>query len=139
MTTPNAQNQANALIIDEFRANKGKVPSRANQKILLLHTIGAKSGKPRINPVAYLEGDNCLYVFATKGGSPTHPDWYHNLVAHPGVTVEVGAETYDATAESITGADRDAIYARQVAERPNFGDYEKRTTRVIPVVALRRK
>ena len=132
---PNAYNKT---IIDEFRANNGTVPSRPGQQILLLHTVGAKSGLPRTNPVSYLEGDGCLYVFATKGGSPQHPDWYLNLTAHPNVSIEVGPETYEAAATTVPAPDRDRIYAEMVQARPHFGDYETKTTRVIPVVALHR-
>ena len=127
----------NAEVIKEFRSSGGQVASRPGQKLLLLHTTGAKTGHPRTNPLSYLPGEDCLYVFATKGGSPSHPDWYFNLVANPIVTVEVGTERYEATATTITGPERDGIYATQVEARPVFGDYEGKTTRLIPVVALR--
>ena len=138
MTTNNDRNARNAAIIEEFRANHGKIASRPGQMLLLLNAIGAKSSLPRTNPVAWLEGEDCPYVFATKGGSPTHPDWYHNLVANPRVTVEVGTDTYEVIAEPLTGAKRDEVYAEQARLRPNFDDYQKATSRVIPVVALRR-
>lgn len=133
-----ARHARNAAIIEEFRNTNGEVPSRPEMKILLLGTTGAKSGQARLNPVAYLPGDDRLYVFATKGGWPTHPDWYVNLAANPNVTVEVGAEKYDAIAETLTGPERDSVYARQVEVNPVFGEYQGRTPRVIPVVALRR-
>ena len=88
--------------------------------------------------MSYLAGGDCLYVFATKGGSPTHPDWYLNLVANPTVTVEVGNDRYEATSSTVTGADRASIYTQQLLLRPHFADYERKTTREIPVVALRR-
>lgn len=135
---PNDWNTRNAEVIEEFRANDGKFVSHPSRTVLLLHTVGAKSGQTRINPLAYLAGEECLYVFASKGGSPGHPDWYHNLVANPGVEVEVGTERYEAVAEPLTGAERDAVFADQVKLRPNFGEYQEKTSRIIPVVALRR-
>jgi len=128
----------NQQVIDEFRANAGRVGGNfEGRTLLLLHHRGAKTGTERINPVAYQRlSDDSVAVFASKGGAPTNPDWYHNLVANPGVTVEIGSETYEATAKVITGAERDEIYAKQVAEMPGFGDYQAKTTRVIPVVEL---
>ena len=137
--TPEEWNQRNAKVIAEFRAGQGAVSRPSGNPVLLLGTTGAKSGLPRTNPLGFLAADDCLYIFASKGGSPTHPDWYLNLVANPSVTVEVGDEAYDAVAEPITGPDRDAIYAKHSALRPNFGDYQRATTRIIPVIALRRK
>ena len=138
MTTPNSWNEHNAEVIARFRATRGQSSQRSGQTILLLGTTGAKTGLPRTNPLAYLPGDDCLYIFASKGGAANHPDWYRNLVANPNVTVEVDDETYEAIAETVTGPERDAIYAKQAALRPNFGDYQRNTTRIIPVVALRR-
>jgi deazaflavin-dependent oxidoreductase (nitroreductase family) len=138
MTSNNHWNSNNAPVIEEFRSNAGEIASRPGQTLLLLNTTGAKTGQPRTNPLAYLPGEDCVYVFATKGGSPAHPDWYRNLVANPTVTIEVGSESYEATAETLTGPERDAIYAKQVEVRPRFGEYEGKTARVIPVVALRK-
>ena len=138
MTSREERNANNAGVIEQFRSNGGTNPGRPEQAILLLNTTGAKTGLPRTNPVVYLPGEDCVYVFATKGGSPVHPDWYFNLVAHPVVTVEIGTETYQATAESVTGPERARLYAKLVEKRPNFGTYQDNTTRVIPVVALRR-
>jgi deazaflavin-dependent oxidoreductase (nitroreductase family) len=138
MTNRSEPNTNNAAVIDEFRLNDGQVASRAGQQLLLLGTTGAKTGSARTNPMSYLAGEDCLYVFATKGGSPTHPDWYLNLAANPTVTVEVGNDRYEATASTVTGADRAPIYAQQVLLRPHFADYERKTTREIPVVALHR-
>jgi deazaflavin-dependent oxidoreductase (nitroreductase family) len=108
----------------------------AGGPILLLHTTGAKSGAERVNPVVpLLEGDE-LYVFASKAGAPTDPDWYRNLVAHPSVSVEIGTETFSATAEVLLKTDRDRIYAKQAALHANFAEYETLTDRVIPVVRL---
>ena len=140
MTTMRDPNERNRAIIDEFHSNGGKVPSHfGGAKILLLTHTGAKSGQKRTNPLMYLQDGNRFLIFATKGGSPTNPDWYHNLVAHADVTVEVGTESFQARAVVVTGPERDRLYARQVQAYPQFGDYEKRTTRKIPVVALERK
>ena len=104
--------------------------------ILLLHTNGAKTGASRVNPLIYLDEDGHRYVFASKGGALESPDWYHNLVANPGVTVDVGTESYPATARVVTGAERDRIYAEQSRRLPQFGEYQEGTTRTIPVVEL---
>jgi deazaflavin-dependent oxidoreductase (nitroreductase family) len=129
----------NTKIIEEFRANQGQVGGPfEGAPVLLLHTTGAKSGLERVNPVMYLDLDGSRYVFATKGGADSHPDWYHNLVAHPGVTVEVGVDTYSATAVPVGGEDRDRIYAEQARRYPGFAEYEAMTTRIIPVVEVRR-
>ncbi len=107
--------------------------------MLLLTTTGARSGKRRTLPVGYMPDGDRLIIFATKGGLPTNPDWYHNLVAHPEVTVEVGTETFDVTAVVITGEERDRLYARQVERAPVFAEYQAKTTRQIPVIALERR
>jgi deazaflavin-dependent oxidoreductase (nitroreductase family) len=131
-------NDYNRGVIEEFRANHGKVAAFGNVPVVLLTTTGAKSGQKRVNPLAALvEGDR-LYVFASKAGAPTNPDWYHNLVANPAVEVEFGDEHYGAVATPVTGPERDRLFAAQVAQNPAFGDYEKATDRVIPVVELRR-
>jgi deazaflavin-dependent oxidoreductase (nitroreductase family) len=131
--------ERNQRVIEEFRANSGKVGGQyVERPLLLLTTTGAKSGKPYTTPVMYLRDGERLAVFATHGGSPTHPDWYHNLVAHPIVTVEVGSETITARATVAPAAERDALYARQAELYPQFADYQARTTRRIPVVLLER-
>jgi deazaflavin-dependent oxidoreductase (nitroreductase family) len=128
----------NTPIIEEFRANEGRVGGMfADIPLLLLTTTGAKSGEQRINPVAYLRENDRVFVFASKGGAPNNPAWYHNLVANPKVTVEIGTDRFDATAAPVTGAERDDIYAKQAAAVPSFAEYEKKTTRVIPVIELR--
>lgn len=137
MTTPNDWNNA---VIKEFRENGGKVGGRfEGAPVLLLTTNGAKTGKTRVNPIMYLPNGNRVFVFASKAGAPTNPDWYHNLVANPDVTVELGTETFQARATVVTGRERDEIYAKQVALYSGFADYEKRTTRTIPVVELSRE
>ncbi len=127
----------NAKIIADFRANGGKVgPPFEGAPMLILHTTGAKSGQERVNPMVYLEEDGHVYVFASKAGADTHPDWYHNLVAHPEVTVELGTETFVATATPLEDARRERVYAVQAALMPGFAEYQAKTRRVIPVVEL---
>jgi len=139
MTQRNANNW-NSQIIEEFHANGGKVGGVfANATLLLLTTTGAKSGQRRINPVAYLPDGDRLIIFATRAGAPTNPDWYHNLLAHPDATVEVGTESFDVTATIVQGEERDRLYARQAVIMPSFAEYEKKTERVIPVFALTRR
>jgi deazaflavin-dependent oxidoreductase (nitroreductase family) len=106
--------------------------------LLLLTTTGAKSGKTRVNPMMYLLDGGTVHVFASKAGQPTNPDWYHNLVAHPAVTVEIGTERFDAVARVVTGQERDRIFARQVELYPGFAEYQEKVSRAIPVVALER-
>jgi deazaflavin-dependent oxidoreductase (nitroreductase family) len=126
----------NQQIIAEFRANGGKVESFGDAPMVILHSTGARSGVERENPlVALVEGDD-MYLFASKAGAPTNPDWYHNLKANPKAEVEYGTDRFAVEAVEITGTDRDEVYARQVAAQPGFGDYEKATTRVIPVFKL---
>ena len=133
-------NDWNRQTIEEFRENGGKVGGFWEGKpLLLLTTTGAKSGQRHTNPMMYLANGNRLLVFASKRGAPTNPDWYHNLVAHPEVTVEVGTETYEATATVLNGEERDRLYARQAELYPQFGEYQANTTRKIPVIALERQ
>ncbi len=137
MRNPNERNQR---VIDEFRGSGGSSATYgADRPIILLTTTGRKSGLKHTTPVMYRREGDRLAVFATKGGAPTSPDWYHNLVANPTVTVEVGAETFDAEASVAEGAEHDRIYALHAQEFPQFGDYQKKTTRQIPVVILERK
>jgi deazaflavin-dependent oxidoreductase (nitroreductase family) len=129
----------NASIVKEFRENDGVVGGYfAGATLLLLTTSGAKTGAERLNPLVYFGDGDTLYVFASAGGAPKHPAWYHNLVAHPEVTVEVGTERFAARATPVTGAERDRIYAEQAARSPQFGEYARNTTRTIPVVAITR-
>ena len=127
----------NQQIIEEFRANAGKVSGYfANRTMLLLRTIGAKSGAERVVPLVYFSDNDRIVIVASKGGAPTHPDWYHNLLAHPEVTVEVGTDTYQAIATPLADAARSEAFARVVEQVPGFGEYQEKTTRVIPVVEL---
>lgn len=139
MAEPN-RNDWNQQIIEEFRTHGGKVGGPfEGVTLLLLTTTGAKSGQKRINPLIYLLDGERLFIFAAKGGSPTNPDWYHNLVAHPQVTVELGTEQFEATAVLLEGEERDQIYAKETQVYPGAADYEKKTTRKIPVVELVRR
>ena len=127
----------NTAIIEEFRANQGKLGGPfTGAPVLLLTTTGARSGKRRTNPVAYLPDGDRVVIFASKAGAPTNPDWYHNLRAHPDVTVEIGDETRDVRAVVLEGKERDELFARQKQRMPGFADYEAKTDRVIPVIAL---
>lgn len=127
----------NQKVIEEFRANGGHVGGQfQGAPMLLLHTTGARSGQERVNPMMYLDLDGRRYVFASKAGADSHPDWYHNLLANPSVTVEAGTEIYGATAEPVHGAERDRVYAEQARRYPGFAEYQQKTSRVIPVVAL---
>ena len=133
-------NDWNRQTIEAFRTNGGKVGGMwEGRPLLLLTSTGAKSGQRRTHPVMYLHDGDRLLVFASKGGAPTNPDWYHNLLAHPEVTVEVGDETYDAIATPLTGEERDQLYAQWAELYPQFGEYQKKTTRKIPVAALKRR
>jgi deazaflavin-dependent oxidoreductase (nitroreductase family) len=130
----------NAHTIAEFRKNHGKVGGYfEGAPLLLLHTVGKRSGKPRVNPMMYLKDGERYLVFASKAGADTHPDWYYNLKAHPDVQIEVGDETIDVHAEENIGLERDTLYARQATLFPTFADYERKTKRIIPVVALTKR
>ncbi len=130
----------NAKVIEEFRANGGKVGGPfEGATIILVHHIGARSGTERIAPLATVPLEDGRYVIiASKAGAPTNPDWYHNLKAHPRVDVEVGTETFPVQAEELTGAERAEMWDRVVAAMPGFGEYQEKTTRTIPVLALTR-
>ncbi len=133
-------NDRNALIIEEFRANAGKVGGPfEGRNMLLLHNIGAKSGAERINPLVYQALDDNFAIFASKGGAPTNPAWFYNLVANPEVTIEVGTESVAVRARVAEGHERDEIWERQKAALSAFADYEAATERVIPVVVLERR
>ena len=132
-----AEPDFNTRIIEEFRANAGRVGGPfEGGTLLLLHTDGAKSGEHHVTPVVYLEDGDRYVIFASKAGAPTNPDWFHNLVANPSVTAELGTDTFAATAEVLEGAERDRVYAAQAADYANFAEYQTLTDRVIPVVRL---
>src|ERR1700694_1914346 len=134
------QNDYNRQLIEEFRANRGKSGGPfEGRPLLLLTTTGAKSGQRRTTPMMYVPDGDRLMVIASNIGAPAHPAWYHNLVAHPDVTVEVGAETFAATAVVPARAARERLWDHVVALHPFFADHQAKTPRTIPVIALERK
>jgi deazaflavin-dependent oxidoreductase (nitroreductase family) len=132
-------NEFNRNLIAEFRANDGTLTGPfAGAPMLLLTTTGAKSGRKHTTPLVYQKVGDAIVVFGSKGGAPTHPAWYHNQVANPVVTVEVPGETFDATARTAVGEERDRIWSAQKELMPGFAEYEAKTDREIPVVVLER-
>ena len=130
-------NDWNRKIIDEFRANDGKVGGMfAGKTLLLLHTKGAKSRKERINPLAYVRDGERFVVIASKAGAPTNPDWYYNVVASPDLTIEVGTTTFQVYATVAEEPERTRLYSKMVEVMPGFDDYRRKTTRKIPVITL---
>ena len=130
-------NDFNARIIEEFRANGGQVGRPfENTPLLLLHHVGARSGTQRVNPLAYLRDGDRYVVFASKAGAPTNPAWYHNLKAHPEVTIEVGTDTVGAVAAEAAGDERERLFSTQAERSPAFGDYQRKAGRLIPVMVL---
>ena len=129
----------NEKIIDEFHENDGRVGGPfEGATLLLLHSKGRKSGKPRVNPLAYQALGDDFAVFGSKGGAPTHPEWYRNVLANPDVEVEVGTQSYKAKAREAVGEERERIWTKQKELMPGFADYEKKTSREIPVIILER-
>jgi len=126
----------NQKVIDEFRANGGKVEAFPANNLVLLHHTGAKSGQERVSPLAYQLVDGGYAIFASKAGAPDNPAWYHNLQANPKATIEVGTETIPVTARVADPAEREPIWTRQKQDQPGFAEYEQKTTRQIPVVIL---
>jgi deazaflavin-dependent oxidoreductase (nitroreductase family) len=134
-------NAFNASIIDEFRANAGKVGGQfEGANLLLLTTTGAKSGRPRVSPLAYFRIDGKLIIIGSFAGAPVSPAWVHNLRAHPGARVEIGTEAgveaFDVTARELPRDERDAIFDKVAAAAPGFGEYQAKTSRVIPLFEL---
>lgn len=137
MSVTNERVNWNQKIIEEFRANDGNVGGRFEDKtLLLLHTTGAKTGKERVNPVAYVRDGGNYVVIASKGGAPDNPDWYYNILANPLVTVEVGTETFQAKAEVAEEPERTRLYNKMADMMDSFNDYRRKTDRVIPVFKL---
>jgi deazaflavin-dependent oxidoreductase (nitroreductase family) len=129
----------NAQNIEEFRANHGRVSGPfEGAPLVILHTVGARSGEPRTNIMMYLADGDRYLLFASNAGADTHPAWYFNVRANPRVRIEVGDDVFDAKATELTGAERDEKYAEQARRYPGFADYEQKTSRIIPVVALAR-
>jgi len=127
----------NAQIIDEFHSSEGRVGGMfEGMPLLLLHHTGAKSGKSRVNPLAYQADDGRYVIFASKGGAPEHPAWYHNLNANPNASIEVGRDTIDVLASEATGGERERLYRTQAERVPQFAEYEQKTERAIPVIVL---
>jgi deazaflavin-dependent oxidoreductase (nitroreductase family) len=145
MATTSDWNERNQRIVEEFRANEGRVGGRfEGAPIVLIHHRGRKSGREYVNPVMYLPDDgdpDAIYVFASKGGLPSNPDWYYNLVAAGTATIERGTETYQVTVRELTGAERDRIYDEQARRYRGFANYAQQTAgiRTIPVLELRRR
>jgi deazaflavin-dependent oxidoreductase (nitroreductase family) len=137
----NDRNSFNQQVIEEFRANGGRVGGRfEGAPLLILHTTGARSGAERLNPLMYQQVGDAWAVFASKAGAPTHPDWFYNVKANPDVTIEVGAETVPVRARIAEGEEHDQIWTRQKESVPTFAEYEKTAGgRVIPVVVLERR
>ena len=132
-------NDWNAAIIEEFRANDGRVGGMfEGRSLLLLHHTGARTGTRRVTPLAYQDLADGYAVFASKAGADTNPDWYHNVVANPATKVEVGIKTIRVRARVASGVERDRIWSRQKRDYPQFEEYEAKTSRVIPVVLLER-
>ena len=127
----------NAQIIEEFRANAGRVGGMfEGAALLLLHHTGAKSGESHINQLGYLEDEGRYVIFASNAGAPRNPAWYHNLKGHPNVPIEVGTDTIDVVASEATGEERDRLLRTQAERIPQFAEYENKTDRVIPVIVL---
>jgi deazaflavin-dependent oxidoreductase (nitroreductase family) len=127
----------NERTIKEFRGNHGRVGGGfEGAPLVLLHTTGARTGEPRVNPMMYLQDGERYLVFASKAGADTNPDWYYNLKAHPEIQIEIGDETFDVHAEELYGPEREAFFERQAALFPGFAGYQHQTSRTIPVVAL---
>ncbi|OLT21114.1 cell entry protein [Pseudonocardia sp. CNS-139] len=128
----------NQQIIDEFRANEGRVGGMfEGAPMILIHHVGARTGVERVSPLVYFpEDDGRMIIVASKGGSPENPAWYHNLKANPKIDVEVGARTFPVAVEELTADERPAVWERIVTDRPGFGDYQRKTSRVIPVLRL---
>jgi deazaflavin-dependent oxidoreductase (nitroreductase family) len=132
-------NDWNKAVVEEFRANGGKVGGQfADRPLLLLHTTGAKSGQERVNPLVYSTDGDRLVVVASKGGAPTNPDWYYNLVANPQVTVEVGTEQFQAQATVAEEPERTRLFDQMAAAMPGFADYQRNTPRILPMIVLTR-
>jgi deazaflavin-dependent oxidoreductase (nitroreductase family) len=139
MSDTASANDWNKSIIEEFRGNGGKVGGPfEGASLLLLHHKGARTGTERVTPLVYQPVGEDLAIFASKAGAPTNPDWYHNLIANPETTVEVGEDTVPVQARIAEGEERERIWTKQKQDRPNFADYEQKTSRQIPVIVLER-
>ena len=133
MTQPN---DWNTRVIEEFRANGGKVEAFPDNNLLLLHHTGAKSGQDRVTPLAYQPVDGGCAIFASKAGAPDNPAWFYNLKSNPQATIEIGTDTVPVTARVTAPEEREPIWTRQKQDQPGFAEYEQKTSRQIPVVIL---
>lgn len=131
-------NAFNKEVIEQFRANGGQIPGRKNP-VILLTTTGAKSGLPRTTPLNYSTDGDRIVVIASKGAAPTHPDWYHNLLANPEALIERGTETFQVRATVAEGEERTRLFDAQAALMPFFAEYQQQTTRQIPVIIFERR
>ena len=139
MSESSGPNDWNQKIIEEFRANAGRVGGYfEGAPMILIHHIGARSGRERVNPVTYLPDGNDMVITATKGGAPTNPDWYYNLKERPRIMVEVGTGTFPVEASEVRGEERDELWRRLVEMRPGFAEYETKTSRIFPMFRLTR-
>lgn len=139
MTETPDLNAFNAGIVEEFRANGGKVGGPfEGGTLLLLHTTGAKSGQPRLSPLAYLTVDGKMLIVGSYAGAPKDPAWVHNLRATPKAHIEVGTDAYDVDVRELPDAERDETYPKVAEVAPTFADYQSKTTRVIPLFELTR-
>jgi deazaflavin-dependent oxidoreductase (nitroreductase family) len=136
----NDWNSWNSQVIKEFRENHGKVGGNfEGSPVLIIHTNGARSDRPHVNPLMYLKDGDRYLVFASKGGADTNPDWYYNLKAHPDIQIEVGDDTLNVRADEVKGAERDTLYKRQSDLYQGFAEYQRKTKRIIPVIALTKR
>ena len=140
-SAPSGTSDFNTKMIEEFRANEGRVGGPwAGTTLILIHHIGARSGTERVTPLGYSrQGDGRFAIVASNGGSPAHPDWYYNLKANPRIKVEVGTETLTVLAEELDATARAALWPKLIAEYPSIGEYQARATRQIPVFMLTRQ
>lgn len=138
LTDTGALNDFNAAIVEEFRANEGKVAAFGGGNLLLLHTTGAKSGKPRMSPLAYLTLDGKMLIFGSYAGAPKDPAWVHNLRAHPRAHIELGTEEYDVDVRELPAEERDVAFAQLAEQVPTLAEYQAKTTRKIPLFELTR-
>jgi deazaflavin-dependent oxidoreductase (nitroreductase family) len=131
-------NDFNTKVIEEFRANEGKAGGMfEGMPLVLVHNVGAKSGKEYVTPLVYLGDDGRTFIFASKAGADTNPGWFQNLKANPETKIEIGSDTVDVVAVELTGEERDRVYATQKAQQPQFAEYEAKTDRTIPVIELK--
>jgi deazaflavin-dependent oxidoreductase (nitroreductase family) len=134
-----AMKEFNEKLVEEFRANGGKVGGQfAGADLLLVTTTGAKSGQPRLAPLAYFTIDDKMIIIGSKAGADTNPDWVHNLRAKPSAHIEVGVDAYDVTSRELPRDERDALFDKVVAAAPGFGEYQAKTSRIIPLFELTR-